>query len=83
MSDPDGWRILDHACRHCFGRLLQSGSRIRCADCGAEVHGPVQDLCVCGATLRQSGRSAGLQCRVNPAPSPRQPSQIVIVYFST
>lgn len=78
------WEILDHVCRLCHGRLLRSQGDdgktiVRCAECDTEVQGRVENLCACGAKLR-NGRLAGLKCQVNPAPTIEQPARVVIVF---
>jgi hypothetical protein len=78
------WEILDHICRVCFGRLLRRRASdnktiVRCADCDAEAIGHVEALCVCGAKLVR-GRLSGLRCRINPQPTPEQPSRVVAGY---
>lgn len=46
------WELTDHACRICHGRVLarREGDRLihRCAQCGAQVEGDHDLLCVCG-----------------------------------
>lgn len=47
------WEILDHACRHCMGRLVRrdDGSGVvRCCECGASLVGEYDALCWCGVT---------------------------------
>lgn len=72
------WRITDHVCRVCFGRVLvwPQGTEARCADCGATAQS-VRALCACGATLRTGG-NAGLRCERNPDQRPECPAEIVI-----
>ena len=86
---PDvGFRLEQHVCRHCFGRLLSAlvpGADTRryvCSNCGAEAVGSAPDvLCSCG--LRLKGRAgeadAGVRCAPNPNPTPALPSQIVAI----
>jgi len=78
------WEVLDHVCRVCYGRLLRTKADdgtvlVRCAECETEVTGRVENLCACGAKLR-NGKLAGLQCRVNAAPTTEQPARVVVVY---
>jgi hypothetical protein len=79
MADDSGWKVLDHVCRLCYGRLLERDGVIRCAECDFEVTGPVQALCTCGAKLK-NGRNAGLRCQVNPTPTLEQPARVVVVF---
>ena len=69
LSSLASWRIIDHACRHCFGRLLQrnySGlSEVRCSECGTKVLGAHTALCCCGIDAGEVGIT--LECVVNPA----------------
>lgn len=51
----------------------------RCAECGTEVDGSHKSLCCCGAKIK-GGRSAGLQCVVNPDKSPELPVEIIVRY---
>lgn len=110
-DEPVTWRLTDHVCRVCFGRVLErrdaDGRRIvRCANCGSEVRndadgwrlacktdafgqehqqrlgstpGPVrvQDLCCCGLKT-STGKLAGLKCVRNEAPTPEQPSEVMV-----
>jgi hypothetical protein len=78
------WELLDHACRLCHGRLLRTQAEngawiVRCAECETEVTGSHEQLCACGAKLR-NGRLAGLKCKVNPSITIDQPARIIIVY---
>lgn len=43
------WRLIDHACRLCGGRILTSedGATHRCADCGA-AGDTLEAVCCCG-----------------------------------
>lgn len=71
------WRLSDHACRHCHGRLLASvdtgafgPALYRCAQCGCHVDGSelgVHALCSCGLLV---GKKRVLQCIVLPEPRP-------------
>lgn len=77
------WALTDHACRHCFGRVLsradENGEQVfRCSNCGAEGQGAVKSVCCCGMTLR-SGKSAGLRCVKNSNKSAALPSEVVAV----
>ena len=72
------WKIVDHVCRVCFGRLLVSETQTRCADCGA-VGDKILDVCACGAML-MTKVNAGLRCVTNPSVSIECPSEIVVSY---
>lgn len=72
------WKITDHVCRACFGRVLLSKTQARCADCGASGQHAI-DVCACGVKLH-NGVSAGLKCLKNPAISIECPSEIVVSY---
>jgi hypothetical protein len=74
------WRLVDHICRHCRGRLLtrNQGRRIivRCAKCGAEEEGGHEALCCCGIEVKGHGRM--FECIRNPERSPGFPAEIVM-----
>lgn len=77
------WALADHACRHCFGRVLarmgEDGVQVfRCSNCGAEGREKVKTVCCCGMTLR-SGKSAGLRCVINNNKTAALPSEVVAV----
>lgn len=81
-DQPVTWRLTDHVCRVCFGRVLErrdaEGRRIvRCANCGTEVVGRVENLCCCGLKT-STGKLAGLKCVRNEAPTPEQPSEVMV-----
>lgn len=76
-----GWQLADHACRYCFGRILQRISKgrvleVRCAECGAREEGDVDLLCCCGADCGDLGRA--LMCVKNPDVSRELPHEVVI-----
>lgn len=78
------WELTDHVCRVCLGRVLRrkvpGGWVNRCADCGAEMAGKVENLCACGAKLK-TGKNAGFRCRANPDGStPESPAEIVVMF---
>lgn len=67
------WNLTDHACRHCHGRVLErvlEGAlpAHRCAQCGVEQLGPIENLCACGARV---GKRFILACE--RMPEPREP----------
>jgi len=74
----EGWKIVDHVCRGCFGRILVSAHQARCADCGASGK-TVQDVCACGTPLRTKV-NAGLRCIKNLEVSIECPAEIVVSY---
>lgn len=80
------WRLTDHVCRVCFGRVLErkgdDGSTIvRCANCGVEAHGQPKAICCCGVKTKK-GRLAGLRCMRNPEPTPEQPAELIVAFGS-
>lgn len=75
------WEIVDHACRHCSGRLVRSakyeGSVVhRCCECGASVDGDNENLCWCGAEVLGHGKI--FECFPNPNKSPAIPQEILV-----
>ena len=72
------YKIVDHVCRVCFGRILVSDSQARCADCGASGK-TVHEVCTCGTLLRTK-TNAGLRCVKNPEVSIECPAEIVVSY---
>lgn len=84
-ESPQRWSVVDHVCRVCLGRILATADadgrrHYRCADCGAVAVNRVENLCVCGATLRTGG-SAGLRCVLNPERgAPEAPPEVVVRY---
>lgn len=83
-AEPVTWRLTDHVCRVCFGRVLErfdeDGQRIvRCANCGTEVGGKVKNLCCCGLKTPK-GRDAGLRCGKNENRSPDQPAEVAVYW---
>ncbi len=76
-----GWTVVDHACRHCGGRVLvrlHKGRQVasRCAECGAEGDGDHSTVCCCGEDLGALGRA--LECFRNPNVSREVPYQILV-----
>lgn len=84
-DSPDqlpAWRLTDHVCRVCFGRVLErrdQGQRVvRCANCGTEVRDmPTAALCCCGLKT-STGKDAGLRCRRNDGRTPEQPAELAV-----
>jgi hypothetical protein len=76
-----GWQIIDHACRHCMGRIVagpgpDGGEMVRCTECGAEEHGAHDALCYCGVELPGVGRA--FECFRNPKQSLSVPQQVLV-----
>jgi hypothetical protein len=83
VADPGAtWRITDHACRQCFGRVLSRATAdatvYRCSNCGLQLTSTrPESICACGTTLR-TGKNAGLRCLVNTSPTPECPAEIIV-----
>lgn len=78
---PSGWQLADHACRSCFGRVLQRVVRgrvveVRCAECGAHGEGEHTAICCCGASIGAIGKI--LECYRNPNVSKAVPQEVLI-----
>jgi hypothetical protein len=82
------WRLTDHVCRVCFGRVLERKHAtpdgpitvVRCANCGTElIKARVQDLCCCGLKT-STGKDAGFRCRRNEQPTPEQPAELAVAF---
>lgn len=76
-----GWAVVDHACRHCGGRVLvrlHKGNEVqaRCAECGAEADGDHTAVCSCGEDLGALGKA--LECFRNPNVTREVPYQILV-----
>lgn len=73
------WRISDHACRACAGRVLASadGARVKCADSDVSAAGDPEEICWCGAL--PEGSTARLKCARNEHPTPESPGAIVAI----
>lgn len=48
MTAAPAWSMVDHACQHCGGRVLQRGEVYRCGTCGVESRGAPNGICGCG-----------------------------------
>ena len=72
------WKLIDHVCQHCLGRVLHDGSEYRCSNCGTTAE-RLTELCACGATLK-NGKNAGLRCSRNHHQTPDCPGEIVVTY---
>jgi hypothetical protein len=76
-----GYQLAPHACRFCFGRVLQRVARgqvveVRCAECGAHALGAARDICCCGADCGDMGFV--LECVRNPNVSKENPHEILV-----
>lgn len=77
MSNAAGyvWRIEQHVCSRCFGRILSRAigdgiNRYRCADCGLTKDGKTASvMCSCGMKLR-GNKDMGIRCERNENPTP-------------
>ena len=90
MQDKRLYRVINHVCRLCGGRLLKSdpdreGSlRVRCADCGCFADGKVvnhhihEQLCMCGAKF-PAGAKYALKCGINQLKSIEMPEECVVL----
>lgn len=72
MAFRGRWNIVDHACRHCMGRVLSGESKegvpvVHCAECGAEEFGDHEALCFCNVKMPDGSRL--FECFV-PEPDP-------------
>ena len=78
-----GWRVTDHVCRVCFGRVLESmqSQRVRCADCGLDSEGSASAICCCGAKLA-TGKDMGLRCKRNELITLDVPQQVSVEYVA-
>lgn len=80
MSSDEVWRITDHACAACLGRVLARNAAdgqciARCADCGHEAAGGAEAICACGAL--PDGFKIRLKCQRQAQPSPDFPAEII------
>lgn len=82
------WRLTEHVCRVCFGRVLERWQDtpdgkvrvVRCANCATELwNQPVTHLCCCGLKT-SNGKDAGLRCRRNERPTPEQPAELAVAF---
>ena len=75
------WTFTDHACRVCFGRVLERVDKhhvheVRCAECGQTAQGEPTTICCCGADCGTLGHA--LECFRNPDVSPANPQEIMV-----
>jgi len=81
-QDEPFYKITEHCCRVCFGRVLMRETfdhrrLYRCANCGVEREGRGETaICCCGIKLK-GGRDAGIRCEVNAERTPEFPSEII------
>ncbi|WP_293371517.1 hypothetical protein [Nevskia sp.] len=75
------YRITDHICRECRGRILERvdvpGGGFRCSNCGATVTKAVEELCACGMRI-ESAADLGFRCEPNPEPTFKFPHEIIV-----
>jgi hypothetical protein len=76
-----GFQFSDHACRYCFGRVMQRVSRgevveVRCAECGKRAEGRADALCCCGADCGDLGYA--LECFKNRNVTNERPHEILV-----
>lgn len=82
-AKPIEWRLLDHCCSVCFGRLLSRPGRdgatwYQCSNCGLSRESTrPETLCACGITLK-TGKNAGLRCVKQANPTPECPSEVIV-----
>jgi hypothetical protein len=75
------WELTAHACRFCFGRVLQRTKRgkvieVLCAECHQTAPGEPSAICCCGADCGALGRA--LECFSNPERSEANPQVIMV-----
>lgn len=80
IAKPAGWKLVDHACKSCMGRLVSRkvGRReeFRCCECGQTALGSHDALCWCGVEVRTHGKA--FECIVNDAKSPALLNEILV-----
>lgn len=90
-AEPDNvvtevWKLTNHVCRVCFGRVLRKPDRtaFMCSCCETSET-TLRDLCACGwkfndvgsGKQKRKGVNMGVRCIKNPNRSPLSPSIIV------
>lgn len=72
------WRITDHICLQCLGRVVQSpeDGAYRCSICGSTSPDQVETICMCGARAKED-KDLGYRCMPNPKRSFEFPHEIV------
>jgi hypothetical protein len=82
-TSTTGWALTPHACRHCGGRVLQSGIHFMCATCESRCTHLPNGICGCGmlpgATPKGEQRGP-FTCVANPSKGPSSPAAIVVRY---
>ncbi len=86
--DSQYWRMTDHACRHCGGRILRKrterGAVYCCAGCEVQSVGDHRVICACGVRVA-AGPNRGMspfRCVVVAERRPDHPARIGIAYGS-
>jgi len=74
------WRIEDHVCRECLGRVVSRQAEdgqviVRCSNCGNQATGKPAAICACGI---RRGNYAGLRCTRIERPIPGLLAEIAI-----
>ena len=85
-AEPDtGWRLVDHVCRSCLGRIVERNGVFLCSGCERTATGKPDAICGCGMHLDGMPISARtlFRCDVNPNQGPTSPARIVITYGGT
>ena len=92
IADVRTWTMLDHVCRHCMGRLLQTDDVLMCAQCGkAETVAkgakfPTFRLCCCGLSEPVGSRRVGMphrqpfRCVPNPRKTEENSAEITCAF---
>ncbi|CAB4137788.1 hypothetical protein UFOVP326_83 [uncultured Caudovirales phage] len=99
MTPPDGrvtpnqrWVLVDHACRHCLGRMARNAdepAEFRCTTCEATSVGGPQGVCACGIRVQwaprgEAARSVTKRARFHCGPNPdrgfRSPAVVVVLF---
>jgi len=82
MIDKRLWRITNHVCRICKGRILKSSDDVyvKCSDCAVELKSAkTVALCSCGQKLK-NGRKAGFKCVINKDHMPGTGQEVAAEY---
>lgn len=82
-ATPGLWRLVDHVCRECLGRLAErmdgkDKGTFECTNCGTTHAGDIKGMCGCGLTVSKTERDMGFRCVVNPKRGPAFPAVIVL-----
>jgi hypothetical protein len=76
------WRITDHVCCYCQGRLLEDvsdESHVICANCGSEDGRGVKGLCWCGAGSQLGAAPVTIHCGANPNKTGSNMAEIIAI----